>query len=70
MAWAILVVGKNGEEEYLREGLGDSTARFRSRSEATKLMQFMKIGMEDEYQSINVVRCSIRAAKNIGDRSD
>ena len=53
--WAILVIWKNGDEEYLHEGLSSRTARFASRSDAIEQTKFMKMGMEDEVQSINVV---------------
>lgn len=53
--WAILVIWKDGEEEYLHEGLGTTTARFRSRNDAIEQTKFMKMGMDDEVQSINVV---------------
>jgi hypothetical protein len=54
-AFAILVIDLDGDEEYLCNGLGDIPARFPSRAAAQRQVDFMKIGMEDEVQSINIV---------------
>ena len=51
--FAILVIWKDGEEEYLKEGT--AIARFSSRKKAVEQTNFMQIGMEDDCQSINVV---------------
>jgi|HubBroStandDraft_2_1064218.scaffolds.fasta_scaffold27878_7 hypothetical protein len=55
--YAILVVWMNGEMEYVCEGAtSDETARFRDKWAAKRQADFMKMGMEDETQSISVVR--------------
>jgi len=52
--FAVLVIWKDGEEEYLREG--SRVAVFSARSRAEDQADFMRMGMEDEVQSINVVK--------------
>ncbi len=54
MAWAVLVVWKDGNVEYLHEG--HRIATFRRRPEANTQREFLLIGMEDDVQSINVVK--------------
>jgi hypothetical protein len=54
--YAIKVVQKNGDEEFLCDGLGDTPARFPSRAAAQRQKEFMLIGMEGDVQSINVVK--------------
>jgi hypothetical protein len=54
--YAILVIYEDGDESYLRDGLGDTPSRFPSRAAALKQVDFLKIGMEGEVQSINVVK--------------
>jgi hypothetical protein len=49
----LLVVWKNGESEWLKEG--DRRAVFQNYREAKKQRDFMMIGMEDEVQGINTV---------------
>lgn len=56
MIYAIKVVQKNGDEEFLCDGLGDTPARFPSRAAAQRQKEFMLIGMEGDVQSINVVK--------------
>jgi hypothetical protein len=53
--YALLVIGLDGEEEYLCDGMGDRPTRFFSRREAQSQKDFMWMGMEGEVQSINVV---------------
>ena len=60
--FAILVVDEDGEEEFLCDGLGDTPAKFPSRAAAEKQKEFMLIGMEDDVQSINVVKYPKRKA--------
>ncbi len=55
MSYAILVVWKDGNEEYLKEGYSDKPAIFLSKSSAKEQAEFMYMGMEEEVQSINVV---------------
>ena len=56
-SYAILVVWKDGTEEYLKEGiLSDCPVIFLSKKAATEQAEFMYAGMEDKVQSINVVR--------------
>lgn len=55
-AYAIKVVQKNGDEEYLCDGLGSTPAKFPSRAAAQRQKEFMLIGMEGDVQSINVVK--------------
>lgn len=51
--YAILVVWKDGEQEYLKEG--NVLVKFSSKSRASEQVEFMRMGMEDEVQSINIV---------------
>lgn len=51
--FAIKVVWLDGEEEFLKEG--SRVARFANRKRAEEQRDFMKAGMSDEVQSINVV---------------
>jgi hypothetical protein len=54
--YAIKVIRKNGGEGYLY-GFGEERpVKFPSRAAALKQVDFMKIGMEGEVQSINVVK--------------
>jgi hypothetical protein len=55
-AYAVLVVWPNGEQEYLKRGIGGNPALFHSRKAAELQVNFMKIGMETECQSISVVK--------------
>ena len=55
MKWAIKVVWKDGEEEYLKGPRG-RIATFFGRSRAEDQAEFMREGMESDVQSINVVR--------------
>lgn len=55
MAYAIKVIYDSGDEEFLCEGFSDRPARFHSLNAAKKQRDFMKMGMDDECQSINVV---------------
>jgi hypothetical protein len=54
--YAIKVVQKNGEEDFLCEGLGEVPTRFPSHAAAYRQVEFMKIGMEGDFQSINIVK--------------
>lgn len=54
--YAIKVIWANGEEEFVKQGLGDTPALFHSRMRAGEQADFMRMGMDDdECQSINVV---------------
>lgn len=64
--FAILVVQDDGEEDYLCEGMGDTPTRFFSRKSAEEFRDFMKIGMEGDVQSINVVPYPKRERKHQG----
>jgi hypothetical protein len=55
IGFAVLVIWEDGEEEYLKEGTSTRPARFSSRKHAKEQAEFMKMGMDGEYQSINVV---------------
>jgi hypothetical protein len=55
MKYAIKVVQKNGDEVYLRESNGAITG-FPSYAAAMRQAEFMRIGMEGDVQSINVVK--------------
>lgn len=52
--WKILVVWKNGEEEFVAQG--DVDALFTSREKAEETAELAKMGMSDQVQSISVVR--------------
>jgi hypothetical protein len=53
--FAILVICKNGDEEYLKQGLSFTPARFSSRRASVEQKQFMLQGMDEDVQSVNVV---------------
>lgn len=50
--WAIKVIWLNGHEDYVMEG--DRVATY-SKFQARQQVEFLKIGMMDEAQSINLV---------------
>lgn len=56
--YAIKLISKRGTEAYLREGTGPNgrIAGFPTKRAADKQVEFMKIGMAGECQSINVVK--------------
>ena len=53
--FAILVIDNDGEESFVCDGMGDTPSRYLSKAKAKEFADFMKIGMEGECQSINVV---------------
>ena len=53
--WAIVCIGHDGERDFVCHGLTDRVAAFKSRTDAQKQADFLKMGCDDEYQSINVV---------------
>jgi hypothetical protein len=54
--FAIKVIWADGNEEYLKQGMGSSVAQFNSQRDAKEQADFMKMGMDaDEIQSINIV---------------
>lgn len=53
--FAILVIDNEGEENYVCDGMGNIPTRYSSRARAKEQVEFFKMGMEDEVQSINVV---------------
>ena len=54
--YAIKVVQKNGDEDFLCDDLGETPTRFRSYAAAYHKVDFMRIGMEGDVQSINIVK--------------
>jgi hypothetical protein len=56
MSYAILVIQKDGDEDYLCEGVGNWPVLFPSRAAAQKQVDFLKIGMDGDVQSINIVK--------------
>jgi hypothetical protein len=54
--YAIKVIQKNGDEDFLCDGLGDTPTRFPSYAAAMRQYDFLKVGMEGDVQSINVVK--------------
>lgn len=55
-AFAVLVIWKGGEREYLKEGeQGGEPARFANRKSAKEMRDFMLVGMSEDVQSVNVV---------------
>ena len=60
MFYAILVIDQDGEEDYLCDGLGNRPTKFLSRAAAQRQVDFMKIGMDGDVQSINIVGLSNR----------
>lgn len=55
MRWLILVVWKNGETEYLKEG--DKLAIFYSKLRAEQTRDFMLQGMEEE---VSINKCDTK----------
>ena len=53
--WAVLCITLTGEDEYVCDGMGDKPSRFLSRRDAQAQADFLKMGVSDEFQSINVV---------------
>jgi len=54
--YAILVIQKNGCQDYLCERLTNTPSRFPSRAAAQRQVDFMEIGMKGDVQSINIVK--------------
>jgi len=66
MRYAIKCVTLDGHEEYVmhfKVGERGRIALFSSKREATERADFLKIGVAEEYQSINVVRYSERQVR-------
>lgn len=57
----ILVVWKNGSQEYLKEG--DHIASFGSMEKADSVKEFMLEGISEDVQSINVVQANHSSSK-------
>lgn len=53
--WAVKVIDREGEEDYICEGLTVHPKMFTAKSRAEKAAEFLREGVGDEYQSINVV---------------
>lgn len=56
--WAILVVEPGGETHYLHDGCDGNSGRvsiFRSKQKAKDQAEFLRDGLGDEVQSVNVV---------------
>lgn len=56
MIYAILVVQRDGDEDYICDGLGNTPSKFPSRAAAQRQRDFMMIGMDGDVQSINIVK--------------
>ena len=56
MSYAILVIDKEGNEEYVCDGLGDRPSCFLTKRLAEEQAEFLGMGIADEVQSINVVQ--------------
>jgi hypothetical protein len=54
--YAIKVVQDDGEEDFLCDGLGNVPTHFPSRAAAQRQVDFMKLGMDGDVQSINIVK--------------
>lgn len=54
--YAIKVIQKDGDEDYLCDGLGSTPSRFPSRAAAQRQVDFMEIGMEGDVQAIVIVK--------------
>ena len=55
--WAILCIGFDGEQEYVMVGPSPGrVAIFHNKREAQENADFLKEGVAEDYQSINVVR--------------
>lgn len=55
MHYAVKVIWKDGEEEYLANSLG-KPAVFMNKTRATEQRDFLFEGISDEVQSVNVVK--------------
>ena len=60
--WAIVCIGHDGESDFVCHGITDRVALFKSRADAQQQADFLKMGVDDEYQSINVVLYGERVA--------
>lgn len=54
--FALLVIGLDGEEVYLCNGMGNTPTRFFSRREAQSQKDFLWIGMEGDVSDLRAVR--------------
>lgn len=52
--WAVLVIWKDGTQQHMEDHHG-RVARFSSKRKAQEKVEFLRDGMGDEVQSINVV---------------
>lgn len=72
--FALLVIGLDGEEEYLCDGMSDRPSCFFNRREAQSEKDFLWIGMEGDVQSINIVpyprRVTASKEPSDGDKAD
>jgi hypothetical protein len=61
--YAIKVIQKNGREDYLRDGLAANgrITEFPTYAHAIHKADFLRVGMEGDVQSINVVKYPKRA---------
>jgi hypothetical protein len=59
--YAIKCIDHDGEEEYVMANRGTRIAAFTSKLAAQEQANFLKMGVADQYQSINVVAYPKRA---------
>ena len=65
MRYRIKVIWKNGEQEYVQAGVKPGQdAIFTSHRAAQEQADFLKIGISDEVQSVNVVRGPFQADRS------
>lgn len=50
-----MIVDEAGEREYVCDGDCKTPTRFASKAKAKEFVDFMKIGLDGEVQSINIV---------------
>ena len=58
--YSILVVWKDGTAEYIKEGISTEIARL-TRKKAQQQADFLKIGIDGDCHSINVVHAPAKA---------
>ena len=60
--YAILVVWPDGATEFVKRGLDAGVALFSTKKRAEEKMEFLKVGLQDDVQSISVVKYANRAS--------
>ena len=62
--YSVLVVWKDGTEEYVCEGTGNRPVVYHNRRAAQEAKEFILFGDDQYIQSVNVVRARARGVRN------